>query len=79
MTEKSILNLALKSIYDNSQKKELTYDELIAEISNSKEITKEFEGHSINFNSWVKKELDENEKFGFLAFDFQHKQDSAGL
>ena len=74
MTEKSILNLALKSIYDNSQKKELTYDELIAEISNSKEITKEFEGHSINFNSWVKKELDENEKFGFLAFDFQNNE-----
>ena len=74
MTEKSILNSGLKIIYDNSQKKELTYDELIAEISNSKEISKEFDGHSINFNSWVKKELEETEKFGFLAFDFKNQE-----
>ena len=74
MTKQSILNSDLKIIYDNSQKKELTYDELIAEISNSKEISKEFDGHSINFNSWVKKELEETEKFGFLAFDFKNQE-----
>ena len=74
MSRKSILNLAIKNIFDNSQKKELTYDELIAEIENSDKISKEFDGHSITFNSWVKKELEETEKFGFLAFDFKNQE-----
>ena len=74
MKEESNLNLALKNIFDNSTKKELSYNEIISAISETNAKLKEVESHSINFNSWIKKELDENQKFGFVAFDFRNKE-----
>ena len=53
MKEESTLNLALKNIFDNSTKKELSFNEIISAISETNAKLKEVESHSINFNSWI--------------------------
>jgi len=74
MNNSLLFELKLKDIFAHSEKKNLTYDEILEEYSkfndNCLSDKNKIEDADNSFYNWIKSELNDHSSFGLLAFDF---------